>query len=357
MAKDWRAKLSKLDGFKDPTNLKDIHADVLDTSSPSLNFCFGKGWGLPRGYSMMLLGPPRGGKTIICNDMIGRLHQARPEAIALKFDTEFRSEGQMGSEQQKIWGIDPNRFMTYEVNQADQVFDAIEKQVAAISEEGADIALVIIDSLTGIVGRRRANAESINNMVIGDNALTVQEGLKQILGVQRRCNFGLVVTSHVRAEMDPIEQMRGNKVRAAVSFGTKHHCEYYMSVEENRTKDARVDAEGNEFRDETMKDLAGKSEKTGHKIRVHVTDSSLGPKDRHGQFTLDYDRGIINQYEEVFLLASERGVFERPNNTSYVFGDKKFHGYDKALAAVKEDPELQQALLKALKALDRAPVP
>jgi len=350
-----RERMAKLDGYVDPTKMKDIHADVLDTSSPSLNFCFGNGWGLPRGFSLMLFGPPRGGKTIICNDMIGRLHQARPKAVAIKFDTEFRSEGQMGPEQQRIWGIDPERFFTFQVNMADQVFDTIEKTVAAEAEGGEDIALVIIDSLTGIVGRRRANADSINDVVIGDNALTAQEGLKQILGIQRKYNFALVVTSHVREELNQTERMRGNTQRAAVSYGTKHHCEYYMRVEENRTVEGRKDAEGNEFRDEQLKDLAGKGEKTGHKIRVHVTDSSLGPKDRHGQFTLDYKHGVINQYEEIFLLASDRGVFTYQGNSYYFNGTKVGGGKDSALAAVKENPQLQQELLRALKALDRAP--
>lgn len=354
--RDFRARMSKLDGYVDSTKMKDIHADILDTSSPSLNFCFGNTWGLPRGYTLLLYGPPKAGKTLVCNDMIGQLHKKNPKAIAIKFDTEFRSEGQMGVDQQAVWGIDPERFITVQVNQADQVFDVIEKQVAAEAEKGEDIALVIIDSITGVVGRRRANAESINNMVIGDNALTIQEGLKQILGPQRRSNFALILTSHVRAEMDTTEQMRGNKTRAAVSFGTKHHAEYSMHVEENRTKDARVDAEGNEFRDENLKDLAGKAEKTAHKIRVHMTDSSLGPKDRHGQFTFDYKRGVINQYEEVFLLASERGIFQFEGNT-WIFGDKRFGSTEKALLGVKSDPDLQQALLAALKAQDRAPAP
>jgi RecA/RadA recombinase len=344
--KNFRKNLSKMDGYKDPSNLKDIHADVLQTSSPAVNFTFGNGWGLPRGYSMMLFGPPRGGKTILCNDFIGQLHKTRPEAVALKFDTEMRVEGQMNTDQQKVWGIDPERYMTFEVNQADQVFDAIEKKIAA---EG----VVIIDSLTGIVGRRRANADSINDVVIGDNALTIQEGLKQILGVQRRCNFALIVTSHVRAQLDQTERMRGNVIRPAVSFGTLHHCEYYMYVEENRTKDARVDAEGNEFRDMEHKDMAGRGEKTAHKIRVRITDSSLGPKDRTGQFTLDYKHGIINQYEEIFLLASDRGIFTFEGNT-WVFGDKRFGSTEKALHGVKNDPQLQQDLLKALMGQDRA---
>lgn len=357
MAKDFRAMLAKADGYKDPEKMKDIHADVLDTSSPSLNFCFGKGWGLPRGYSMMLFGPPRGGKTIIANDMIGRLHQSRPDAYAIKFDTEFRAEGQMGEDQQRIWGIDPKRFVVYEVNHADQVFDAIEQKVGATAEAGADIGLVIIDSLTGVMGRNTADRETINKQLRGDHATTVQEGLKQILSVQRRYNFALVVTTHVRVEMDPYKAMKSEGVRAQASYGTLHHCEYYMYVRPDFRKESQTDALGNEFRDEDFLDMDDRGDRTAHKIRVHVTDSSFGSKDRRGEFTFDYENGVINQYEEIAKLAKNRGLIQ-VNGAWYSYGEQKWNGEEKLVMAVRDNVDLQNELLAALKAKDRrAPTP
>jgi hypothetical protein len=38
-----------------------------------------------------------------------------------------------------------------------------------------------------------------------------------------------------------------------------------------------------------------KAEITGHKIRVTMKKSSMGPKLRTGEFTLDYNTGIINR--------------------------------------------------------------
>ncbi len=46
--------------------------NCLRSSSPSVNWVFGhKGHGLPLGFSMILFGPPKGGKSILCNDFIG----------------------------------------------------------------------------------------------------------------------------------------------------------------------------------------------------------------------------------------------------------------------------------------------
>ncbi len=354
MAKiDFKAKLLKLDGAVKPEDKRDIHANVLESSSPSLNFCFGKGWGLPRGYSLMLYGPPRGGKSIIANDIIGRLHANDPTAFAIKFNTEFREEGQADDTALKMFGIDESRYIPYQVNQPDQIYDRIARDFQAMVQDGMNLGLVIIDSLTGVVGRRAMNADTIMTQQMGDNALTNQEGLKYILQAQRKCNFGLIVTTHVRAEMDQWAAKRaGRNVKAAASYGVLHHCEYYMFVEENKTADARVDAEGNEFRNKELTDFAGKAEKTGHKIRVHMTDSSLGPKDRHGEFTFDYARGVVNQHEEVLQLAIDRGIITRPNNTMYEYGGLSWRGFDAVLQVVKGDPALQANLLRDLKKLD-----
>src|SRR6185369_1238762 len=82
---------------------KDPHSYVIRTPSPSLNFTFGNAHGLPAGYSLLLYGPPRGGKSIILNSMIGQLHKDDPEAFAIKFNTEFREGGQLTPEQAKVW--------------------------------------------------------------------------------------------------------------------------------------------------------------------------------------------------------------------------------------------------------------
>jgi hypothetical protein len=155
----------------------------------------------------------------------------------------------------------------------------------------------------------------------------------------------VILTCQIRAEMDLLEQKRGNKVKMALPFGVQHYAEYFMFVEPNRNKEGRTDLDGKEFRDEEMGDIQANGEQTGHKIRVKMKDSSLGPKGRVGEFTLDYNRGIINTHEEVFLLGVNRKVIEKPNALSYVFGEKKWTGKPAILSALKADPALAQEVL------------
>jgi RecA/RadA recombinase len=343
------------------TSRTNIHSDVIATRSPSFNFLFGNGWGLPAGYSMLLYGPPRGGKSVICNEMAGFVHASDPEGIVIKFNTEFREVGQLDDEMFKMYNIDPDRLVAFETNTPDQIFDRIEKEIAAEIQNGLKVKLVIIDSLTQIQGRRGMNADTIMTQQIGDKALTIQEGLSRILPVQRKHKFGLVLTSHIRAAMDVQNsgsatvrtgQMSG--FRPATSWGTQHHCEYYVYVSPDTSKDGKTSLSGEEFLDKNVEDMKGHNEKTGHKVTCKMMDASIGPKGRTGQFTFDYHKGIINTHEEAFLLGVNRGIIDRPNNLTYAFGDKKWTGKPSTLEAFKNDPQLVEAVLKELRRRDLA---
>jgi RecA/RadA recombinase len=141
------------------------------------------------------------------------------------------------------------------------IFDRIEKDIAAMCQEGAPIRLVIIDSINAIQGRRAMNADTIMTQQIGDLALTLQDGFKRILPVQRKYKIAVILTSHVRAEMDQAEQMRGNKVKMAAGFGVQHYGEYFMYVEQNRSKAGSETLLGEKLEDENNTDLMDKAEK------------------------------------------------------------------------------------------------
>lgn len=348
--KNLMASLMKLDGAV--TERRNVHSTVVGGKSPSFNFCFGKGWGLPFGYTLVLYGPPKGGKSVCANAMIAQLHADYPDAVAIKFDTEMREEGQMSEEDAVKWGIDLNRYACYSVNDPELIFDRISKDIAEKIQKGLEVRLIIIDSLTSIKGRRAMNQTTIMTQQIGDLALTLQEGLKQILEVQRKYKIAVVLTAQVRAEMDQLEQKRGNKVKMAASFGVQHAAEYFMFVEMDRCKEGREDLLGNKLLNTNLTDLNDNEDRTGHKIRFCLKDSSMGPKGRCGEFTFDYNTGITSTHEEVFLLGVNRGVIEKPNQLNYEFGGRKWAGKATMLQALKDDAELRSAILAELRRRD-----
>lgn len=349
--KNLMAKLRKLEGTADFGSSAMLN--VLRSPSPSVNWSFAtSGFGLPYGMGMVLYGPPKGGKTIITNTLIGGLHADDPDAVAIKFDTELRSEFQTTNASLQKWGIDPDRYIAYDVNQPELIFDRIEKDVDAMCQEGLKVKMIIIDSLSNILGRRQMNANSVMTQQIGDQAATLKEGLMRILPIIRKHKIALVCTAHVRAEMDMQEQMRGKTIKMQASWATKHMFEFFCYTEPNRSKTGKVTLAGEEFTDSSVVDFMDKAAKTGHKIRFRVEESSVGYTGRTAEFTLDYNKGIINQYEEVFTLGVNYGIIERPNNVTYKYGENSYRGVVAMLTALKDNPDLQKEVLEKVRLKD-----
>lgn len=344
MSSKWLNRLAKLDGAVDRN--VNIHERVLRTGSPGVDFTFGNNWGLPLGFTQALFGPPKGGKSLYAYSMVAQMQRDDPEGIAIKIDTEFRDRGQLPPERAKAYGIDLNRYQALEINTPDGVFDQVEKDIAAMCQDGMPLRLLIIDSINGIMGRRMMNAETVNQQLIGDTAQTLGDGFKRILRVQRKFGFSVLLTAQVRAEMDLHEQQRGNKLKMAAAFGVQHYAEYFTFIERLKTKAGAVDELKREFVNKNLLDMNGNAERTAHKIRVTMKDSSLGPAGRQGIMTFDYSRGLVNQHEELFNLADKRGILET-KGTWYTFGD--FKGQKAALLqALETDKALAAAVQRRL---------
>jgi len=355
MSSKWISRIQKKEGYVNPYSEYDPldKVNCVRSPSPSLNWAFGvKGHGLPRGYSMLLGGEAKAGKTFIALNFVKELHAADPDAHVFMFNTEFRGEAQAGAATRKALGIDADRFHVFDTNAAGDIFDYIAKDINEMAQEGMKVGLIIIDSLSMIQGRRTANADTVNQQQIGDKAATLQAGLEMILPVVRRHRIAMINCTHVRDEMDMAEQMRGNKIKLQAANATKHLNEFFCMVQRNRSKDGRQDLEGNEFRDEAVQDAMGKGDLTGHKVRFKIMDSSLGRgAGRTGEFTLDFDRGIINQHEEIYNLGLNTGVITNAGAT-YYYGENNYRGKGAILKAIKEDAKLAEEILEKVYKMD-----
>lgn len=352
MANKWMQKLLKLDGAL--TERRNVYKDPLRTASPSANFVYGKTHGLPFGYTSVLYGPPKGGKSVLLHMMIGWLHQTDPEAIAVKIDTEFRSEAQLDDDMLAVYGIDPERLLIIQGNTPTQSFDQIEKDMAALCHQGAPIRLIAIDSISGIQGRRELETESVMKQTIGDHAQTVQIGLKKVLPVIRQHRIALVLIAQARGEMDMTEQKRGNKFKMQAGFGLQHMAEYFVVVEENKNLAGRKDLSGNEFVNAEATDLKGKGQQVAMKITVKMKASSLGPKGRAGEFTFHFRKGVVNTHEEAYLLGTGYKIIQDGEKSGLIYREHRWRGKDHCLAELKENPALCDEIIAELQARDLA---
>lgn len=326
--------LSKMDGAVDEEYDPYAEGNFIRTVSPSLNYIFSKSPGFPFGEFMLLWGPPKSGKSIISNAMVGGLHKQDPEAWAIRFDTEMRSVGK----EEYYWGIDQSRFKAFNVNEPELIFDRIKNDFLPMIQNGFPLKLIIIDSLQGIQGVKAGNAKSVTDHQMGDHAMTIQKGLQAIMPVLRRNGIALISTAHIRGNLDA--GMYGPKEKMAGGYAQKHTYEYFVKVTRNNNT-----ADNNDFVDKEIKDFKGKAERHAHKIYVQMSESSRGIAGRTGQITFDYANGIVNIEEELMELAKNLNLVERPNNRTYIVGENKYNSADEFKQAIANDLELQNKLI------------
>jgi recombination protein RecA len=315
---------------------------VIRTGSPSFDWVYGRGMGLPLGYSEILFGPPKSGKSLVTYMRTGWLHQNDPEAIAIKFNTELREGGQIAP----YWGIDPERYVAFDVNEPELIFDRIKKEILPMIQDGLPVKYIAIDSLQNISGVKEMNRDSVSDHLVGDLAQTIQNGLKLILPIIRRNRIALSLTSHVRANVE----MNGNKgkdTKMAGGWYQKHFGEYFVSINRGKAAEDKASLEGVKFEDSEVKDMRGNKDRTGHKILAKMEESSVGVDGRIGTFTLDYNKGLINTHEELFMLGNNLGLITQ-SGAFYEINGKKYHGKAAASKAFTEDPELARHVMSLL---------
>lgn len=342
---DWMKKLDKLEGAVAGETNPYAEGNVLRSTSPSLNEIFGKGAGLPFGFTAISYGAPKAGKSLIANSFIAGLHRDYPEAIAIKFNTEMREKTQTGAFMD-MWGIDKDRYKGFDVNEPQFIFDYITGPLTEMVDAGMPLKLIVIDSMEGIEGVKAANKESILGHTMGDHALTIGEGLKRILPFIRRNNIAVICTSHVRANFSG--GPHGPKTKMAGGFAAKHWFEYYIEVKRAGAAEDKKDLAGKKFEDATKKDFKRDNEVTGHKVWTKMAQSSNGVAGRTGQFTFDYSSGIVNDHEEIYKLACNYKLIEKPNNTTHIYNEQNFNGKVKMAEFIRDNEDARKDLLEKI---------
>ena len=334
---NWMGKLQRMEGAVEKEYEPFAPENVLRSPSPSLNWIFGKGSGIPYGYSAIFYGPAKAGKSLASYLLTAQMHKDTEDGICIRFDTEMRADAQVD----EMWGIDQDRFMAYNVNDPQLIYDRICNEIKDMLEQGMPLKMIIIDSLTGMKGVKRMGKDSVADHLMGDDAQTHTIGLKNILPIIRKYKIALICTSHIRANLDA--GMYGPKEKMAGGYAQKHFFEYYVEVKRDNSAASKIENEN------IGKDFRGNKERIGHKIYVKMADSSMGSgTGRTGQFTLDYKRGLINVGEEIATLAKQYNLVEMPNNRTYIVGDKKYTSKADFWKALEEDKELSEQLLKSI---------
>lgn len=346
MANKWLKQLKAYDDAVDYEYDSYAPENCLYTPSPYFNWIFAnKANGIPKNASILFFSEQKAGKSLSIYAMVLEMQRRDPEGIAIIFNTELRGALQGGVFPE----IDQDRMIIYDTNSPKEIFDRIDTDIRAMVQDGMPLRMLAIDSLSNIIGVKRENAESATDHLVGDHALTIQIGLSKLVPFCKRNKILLIATSQLRGNLDAGKY--GPKEKMEASWAVKHAFEYFVSLKRAGAAEDKADIEGKTFEDE-IKDARDNKLITGHKIYVKCEANSIGPQGRSGVFTMDYEKGIINQHEEIFFLGKSTGVITTPNNRTYEYGGQKFNGKKEMALAIRDDAKLAKSILDEVKALD-----
>jgi len=316
-------------------------ASVINLASPSLNWAIGNG-GLVEGKALCLYGPESGGKSLLMQLTMAEIQKKYPDGICVLFDAEYSFN--------PVWfkklGGDLKRIVVRQTNDPLKIFDYISGEMLEKVQEGCPIKAIAIDSVKSIKYPKDANKKQSTDLTMGGGGASyLGSALKSVTPVIRENNITTILVQQIYEEMDQYKKMR-NPYIVPDGRALKHFCDYMAQVDKGETSKAVV---------EVGENMAGGKQQVGHKVTVKFKKNRVAAPYRTAQFTLNYDKGIVDTGNEIFELAKSLGVIHHPvsetgkeNVQMWVFGDMNpIRGEDNMRATVLASSDIQEKLVEA----------
>lgn len=317
------------------SNMKDVREQLLVLPSPSLTWA--THGGIPRGKITNFYGPEGSSKTTLALIALAQIQKNDPDAIGIWFDAEFNFSPVWARTQ----GVDTDRLIVRVGNNGSEIFDFISKTVKAMCQEGAPIKFIGLDSVKSLVPPKEAGQESTGNHQIGDLSKFLNIAIRSVIETIHENVITAIFINQANINMDP----HTGKYQPYIQAGgqaLKHGSSLICLIEKINSKDSLII-------DETSQNMNDTQEVLGKKIRVKVVKTRSGGEGRVAEFTLHFEKGIVNIGEEVARLGVNQGVITRPNNRTYVLPNKKsLTGAANLVKHLDENPEDQQEIMDAI---------
>jgi recombination protein RecA len=337
---NWMSKLSNDFGVLVDSLKKDAPKPV-PLPSPSLNWATTIG-GFQPGKIHIMFGAESSGKSAIAMMAVAEMQRRDPEAIAIWFDAEFSFSPDLF----ELLGGDSKRIRVKKTNDPLQIFDFIAKDLLEVLQEGAPIKAIIIDSIKAIRYPKDHKKQSTDQTMGGSGAPYLPSAIKMILPVITEYGLMTCFIQQVSMQLDPMKAMR-NPYILPDGNALKHAADLMLEVSKLDTKAGTI---------EGGVTIAGGTAQVGHKIRVKVKKNRLGAPARVAQFDFSYEKGVINQAQEIFELGKALGIIYHPvnmltgraNNQMWQFGNHPaLRGEDNTKNWVIENKNIQDEILAA----------
>lgn len=315
---------------------------VISTGSVALDDALSSG-GLPKGRLIQYYGPTGSGKTLMAMIAMVEAQKQDPTAQQMFIDAEQTFDPNWA----EVLGVDTSRVILVDGDTAAngrKCFEMIlgvpkeDKKshlLVGKSKEGLldhivsgkfNINMIVLDSLGSIIPPGE-DTSAVGKMNISLLARFLTTTFRKLTLEINKAQVPFIIINHKRDNMDP--------------YGADHT--YSGGNTYAHSLSANVYFEAVQRKDEMI--LDEKENKVGHPLRATIEKSKFGPWPRKCEFKVNFGIGVIDRHEEIAQLALDYDVVTKPTTVSHEYGDRKWVGFPKFCAAIKEDPALAEELL------------
>ncbi len=291
-----------------------VNVDAIPSGSIGLDYALGIG-GYPRGRILEIYGPESSGKTTLSLHAIAEAQKLG--GVCAFIDAEHALDPEYA---QKL-GVKIEDLLISQPDTGEQALEIVESLVRT-----GKIDIIVIDSVAALTPKDEIEGE-MGQQHMGKQARLMSQALRKLTSIVAKSKTVVIFINQIRMQ---IGVMFGNPETTPGGKALK----FYTSVRLDIRRIAQI-KKGEEV--------------VGGRHRVKVVKNKVAAPFRTTEFDLLYNEGISREGE--LLALGERFGLVQKSGASYSYGEVKLgRGYDAARTALKEDPKLQDTLLKEVRA-------
>lgn len=288
-------------------------AGSISTGSLGLDLALGIG-GLPRGRVIEIYGPESSGKTTLATHVIAEAQKEGGVCAIVDaehaFDTEYATK----------LGVDIDNLLISQPDYGEQALEVVDRLVKT---GGFDV--IVVDSVAALVPKAELEGQ-MGESKMGLHARLMSQALRKLTGTVSKTNTMVIFINQLR---EKIGVMFGNPETTTGGNALK----FYASVRLDIRRSTQI-KDGDEV--------------IGSLVKVKVVKNKVAPPFRTAEFNLMFGEGI-DRYMEVIEASVTLGIAERSGSWMSYKGDKLGQGRESVKQLLKDNDELYQELLSAVK--------
>lgn len=291
-----------------------VDVDALSTGSLGLNHALGIG-GLPRGRIIEVYGPESSGKTTLALSVIAQAQMLGEECAFI--DAEHAMDPQYAAK----LGVNISKLLISQPGSGEEAMQITDALV-----RGGKVGVIVIDSVAALTPRAEIEGE-IGEIKVGALARLMSQSMRMLTGSVAKSKTIVIFINQIRMTM-----MTFGGANPETTSGGKA-LKFYASV--------RLDIR-------RIASIKKGEDQVGSRVRIKVTKNKVAAPFKQTELDVLFNEGI-SQQGELLALGELYGVLTKSGGSVYEFGDNKLgRGYDASRTFLRENPELEEELRKAI---------